>query len=153
MSNESQPSQRNWKIYLLILLVMAIMGIIFLFAPLLPAIMIVLQNMGRSDCQWSASATTWIDVNRNGQYENDETPLANVQFFVDDVTAGSTHMSAGISNTDGKASLSIFIDGCAEDEMRLYPEIPADYCLTTPENGTSDAEQPYQFGFATCTGN
>lgn len=103
-----------------------------------------------SDCQWTGTATAWVDANSNAVRDADETPLKDVHFFVDDVHNQYPQVGSGTSDGEGNAALYVFIAGCPETNMEVYPQVPEDYCLTTTERLAENAERQYAFGFRGC---
>jgi hypothetical protein len=149
MSTERRRKFSTWKTCLIALAGLLVTASVIAIA-LIPRINSIFENVRMADCAWGSSTQVWMDDNRNGEWDADEQPFANVKFYVDDVKNGHPRMSAGTSDTDGNARLYIFIAGCPEVAMEFYPEPPAGYCFTTSERVQSEDEPPHQFGLALC---
>jgi ligand-binding sensor domain-containing protein len=103
-----------------------------------------------ADCIWTGDAVAWIDENHNGIIEEDEPPLSNVQFYVDDTYNKFTDIGGeSITSWKGESKLFVSLPGCPKTKMEVYPQVPQGYGLTTPPRLKGDKnEKRYEFGFA-----
>lgn len=91
--------------------------------------------LGIADCGWDATASAWIDDNKNSVWESDEKPLAEVQFIADDIQHDYDTSNEAISDINGKAWVSVFpvdCDGFDEIEIVIKAIPPVGYEPTTP---------------------
>jgi hypothetical protein len=117
----------------------------------------VFKAGGIIDCEWHASARTWIDLNRDGFVNNDELPLGNVKIYVDDVKNQRLNIGwPAISNKDGDVQLNVSMPGCPDVDFEVYvAETPEGYRLTTEPRlelnrglwESLDSNLVYYFGF------
>src|SRR3989304_638466 len=57
------------------------------------------------DCRWSGTAKAWIDENKNGVWEANESPLPGARFLIDDTKNGDTDVGPeALSNEEGEAA-------------------------------------------------
>lgn len=108
----------------------------------------IFANVSTADCAWNASVQVWDDANRDGMRDASERPLNNVVVYGDDVLNGSSSEANSTSDSDGNASLGVFIAGCPETKFEVFVQAPLGYCSTTPERLS---ESPYTFGLAQCS--
>ncbi len=80
------------------------------------------------DCIKDLRAWAWVDENENGVWDQDEVPLADVDFNF-----------AGRTNSKGLAQGYVMYGGCnptcdcgPPPTIEVYPVIPEGYRLTTP---------------------
>jgi hypothetical protein len=142
--------------FLLGSLLIAAFTVAFLFFS---AIHHLLKAGGFSDCTWQASARAWIDSNRDGQVDDGEPPLSDVEVHVDrvgDPLADEGGVSwPAVTDQDGDVQFSVTIPGCSTALFEIYANIPDGYRLTTrpriavrPELWSSfNAQRVYYFGF------
>jgi hypothetical protein len=108
--------------------------------------------MVAADCVWIAEARAFVDANGNELWDIDEPPLAGVTFRVEDVLNHFENVddSVAVSDSSGRAKLSVWLPGCPKVELEVYAVTPSGYVLTTaerlPAKETFD-EEPFVFGF------
>lgn len=104
------------------------------------------------DCTWQGTAQAWIDQDENGIRSSYEPPLPGISFFVDDVLNNLPRVADyATSNLQGNARLSVWLPGCPDVKFEVYPEVPMQYHLTTPQRLTvpiTETAKALQFGFA-----
>ena len=115
---------------------------------------------GSADCVWYDEADAWVDENQNGVWDNEEEPLAGVQFFVDDIR--NDYQDVGdeaISAEDGKAHLSVWLPGCPNVKFEIYANPPEGFQATTSDRlaVSKDAfrnsqQDLFSFGFVASSG-
>ena len=89
---------------------------------------------GSGDCLWYDEAGAWIDENQNGVWDNNESPLAGVQFYVDDIRNNYQDVGAqAISDENGRARLSVWLPGCPDVKFEISAKPPEGFQLTTPD--------------------
>lgn len=118
------------------------------------------QTACSGDCIWYDEAKAWVDENKNGVWDDDEKPLAGVQFFIDDTLNG--HVDVGeeaISGEEGNAELSVWLPGCPSVEFEVYVKSPdgfevftADRVLVTKKEIRNPGENTFLFGFVPSNG-
>lgn len=156
MSNDNQTKRRWSGRSIIILISIVVVGIIVLGATVLgPAInRIYTEGAGSNGwCPYFVTAVAWIDADGDAERDAEENPLANVQFFVDELNVGRSKLMKGVSDTNGNVKLTELIPGCGEINMEVYPEVPDNYCLTTPDRikvDGVDGLKTYAFGFKAC---
>lgn len=148
----SADRNRNFFTRKTVLGLLVVLGVVALLAiaVIVPAINTIFDNVVTSDCIWTHNAKVWIDENKDGVKGSDEQPLANVQFYVDDVLNGGKQMSVGVSDANGDAPLYLFIPGCPKVEMEIYPQAPTGYCFTTLDRVKDEKDVVDEFGLAAC---
>ncbi|HKG53770.1 MAG TPA: hypothetical protein VKB04_05885 [Anaerolineales bacterium] len=116
----------------------------------------ILRVGGVADCAWHGSAKTWIDSNRDGLVNDDESLLGNVTIHIDDVE--NQLMDIGwpaITDPYGDAQLHVSIPSCSNSAFELYADIPEGFRVTTRPRieidrdfwGNLGTENIYYFGF------
>ncbi len=109
-----------------------------------------------SDCAWHGFAKAWIDSNRDGLVNNDESPLAHVAIHVDDVENDLIDVSwPAITDRYGEVRLNVSIPSCSKSIFEIYADIPEGFRVTTRPRievardfwGNLDTETIYYFGF------
>ena len=105
------------------------------------------------DCAWRGEAQAWVDENSDGTWDPNELPLAGVEFIVDDINLGGRRtfgegVGSSVSDADGSVELRVFVAGCPETKMVVYPREPDGYCLTTAFLLDGQKSGPYSFGFS-----
>jgi streptogramin lyase len=104
------------------------------------------------DCAWDATGEAWLDADGDGVRDADESPLANVVFHVADTHNDLDDVGHyAVSNSQGQASLYVWMPGCPKVKLEVYVQAPTIYQPTTDEHvkvdlGEQDAR--IQFGFA-----
>ena len=96
----------------------------------LVVLLLLLTGCVSPDCEWNGVVKTWIDANGNGQWDEDEAPLAGVNCFAE----GSYSVGVGeaVSNQHGEARLSTMLAGCPEEGiLTVWVEPPPGYRLVT----------------------
>lgn len=108
------------------------------------------------NCDWSETASTWIDENDNGFWDSDEKPLAGVRFIIDDVNSDDFVPLEVVSDKNGIAELFLFPIDCNVNRTKilLYAITPESYKPTTswriivPEDVVARIQSGnFQFGF------
>lgn len=103
------------------------------------------------DCIWGGTAKAWLDVNANGVWDNNEQPLGNVLFFVDDTHNKLKQVgSYSVSNSLGEAELSVWLPGCPKVAFEVYAQAPDNYQPTSQIRISDEPEKKkreFQFGF------
>jgi len=79
-------------------------------------------------CYFSGEAMIWDDHDVNGNPDQDEQPLANVEVKC---IAGGKTLCKGVSDENGKIDMYFFND-CKPIEMKVLAEVPEGYQATTP---------------------
>lgn len=110
-----------------------------------------------ADCGWSATVRAWVDLNGNGIRDENDTPLPDVSFHVDDTLNGYSDVSRGDGPTNwkGESQLSVFLPGCPKVQFEIYPDVPSGYRALSDVRPTSDGDaidQVFEFGFSLLTG-
>jgi len=100
------------------------------------------------DCEWNATVKTWVDNNRDGEWDANEPPLANVRAYVE----GSYSVGVGEATTgqSGEAHLTTMLAGCPNEAvLSVFVEPPVGYRLTTQERlpAKTGSEKLFLFGF------
>jgi hypothetical protein len=105
-----------------------------------------------ADCVWQGNAQAWIDQNENGIWDSNEPSLPGISFSVDDVLNNLPQVAYyATSNLQGEARLSVRLPGCPDVKFEVYPDVPAQYHLTTSRRLSvldSPVKRVLQFGFA-----
>ena len=116
----------------------------------------ILKVGGVADCGWHGSAKAWIDSNRDGLVNNDESPLGNVAIHIDDIQNKLVDVGRpDITDHYGDAQLNVSIPGCSNSVFEIYADIPGGFRLTTRPRievdrdfwGSLGTENIYYFGF------
>jgi hypothetical protein len=116
----------------------------------------ILRAGGVADCAWHGSAKAWIDSNRDGLVNNDESPLGNVAFHVNDVENRLVDVGwPAITDKQGQTQLHVSIPNCSNSVFEIYADIPAGFRVTTRPRleidrdfwGSLSTEKIYYFGF------
>jgi hypothetical protein len=116
----------------------------------------ILRAGGAADCTWHGSVKTWIDSNRDGLVNHDESLLGNVAIHVDDVKNRLVDVGwPAITDQYGEAELSVSIPSCSNRAFEIYADIPEGFRVTTRPRievdrdfwGSLGAENIYYFGF------
>lgn len=97
------------------------------------------------DCVWDGKGQAWIDTNENGQWDNRESPMPGVHFFV--TATDGTRDSEAVSNWKGEASLHVWLPGCPRLDFEVHVENPEGYRLTTSPRLAENDAGIYPFGF------
>jgi hypothetical protein len=108
-----------------------------------------------ADCQFAGTAKAWIDENENGMWDRSEPPLSGVSFLVDDVENNMRNVGdLASSDTNGEASLYVWLPGCPKVRLEIYATVPSGYRLTTQPRITAreDDQGPFLFGFVPVSG-
>ena len=116
----------------------------------------ILRVGGVADCAWHGSAKAWIDSNRDGLVNDDESLLGNVTIHIDDVE--NQLMDIGwpaITDPYGDAQLHVSIPSCSNSAFEIYADIPEGFRVTTRPRieihrdfwGNLGTENIYYFGF------
>jgi hypothetical protein len=109
-----------------------------------------------ADCAWHGSAKAWIDSNRDGLVNNDESPLGNVAIHIDDVQNNLVDVAwPAITDKYGDAQLNVSIPSCSKSIFEIYADPPQGFRVTTRLHieidrdfwGSLGAENIYYFGF------
>lgn len=129
-----------------------LLGILYV-RSLTPQVMVQahLEAPSIEDCVYDTTVYTWMDENRNGVWEESETPLSGVKVTIDDENEADSLMvgDSGITDGQGRVQLSAFASGCPEMTSYVVVELPLGYEATTPLTQTIDLEGTIvpQFGF------
>jgi hypothetical protein len=116
----------------------------------------ILRVGGAADCAWHGSAKTWIDSNRDGLVNNDESLLRNIAIHIDDVENNLIDVSwPAVTDRSGEAQLNVSIPSCSNSVFEIYADIPEGFRLTTRPRievardfwGNLGTEKIYYFGF------
>ncbi len=109
-----------------------------------------------SDCLWRATGEAWNDENQDGVWNSNETPLANVKFWVDDTLNKYQKVNEFLSdtvssNSRGQVEISVWLPGCPKVAFEVYTDAPQNCELTTEERipvvNLSIKDSIYSFGF------
>jgi hypothetical protein len=151
MNEHHSLGQQRSRGRVLLLALVGLMGVVLAAYLLLrPAIANVFASVKINDCTWRVTAQAWVDANRDGIRAADEQPLPGVKFFVDDVKNNFVRATTATADAKGAVDLYVFIAGCPDHKMVVYPEVPEHYCLTTQERQEDSDSNTYVFGFAAC---
>jgi hypothetical protein len=116
----------------------------------------ILKVGGVADCGWHGSAKAWIDSNRDGLVNNDESPLGNIAIHIDDVQNHLVDVGwPAITDHYGDAQLNVSIPGCSNSVFEIYADPPEGFRVTTRPRieidrdfwGSLGTENIYYFGF------
>jgi hypothetical protein len=92
----------------------------------------ILKAGGVADCAWHGSAKVWIDANRDGLVNNDESPLGNVVIHINDIENNLMEVGwPAITDKQGQAQLNVSIPNCANSVFEIYADIPQGFHVTT----------------------
>jgi hypothetical protein len=116
----------------------------------------ILRAGGVADCAWHGSAKAWIDSNRDGLVNNEESPLGNVAIHIDDVQ--NNLMDVGwpaITDRNGNVQLNVSIPSCSNSVFEISADLPGGFRMTTRPRievdrdfwGSLGTENIYYFGF------
>ncbi len=104
-----------------------------------------------SDCIWSGVGKSWVDINKNGQWDSGENALPGVDFVIDDSLNGYDNVGEkAISDATGQAALSVWLPGCPNVQLVVYVQVPEGYVLTTPTRldvNWDEHNEVFYFGF------
>ncbi|HET6596293.1 MAG TPA: carboxypeptidase-like regulatory domain-containing protein [Anaerolineales bacterium] len=132
---------------------MTVFTVAFLFFS---AVHYILKGGDIAHCAWYGSARAWIDSNADGRINSDESPLSDVQVYVEDLQNHFIDISwPAITDQDGDVQLSISLPGCSKTAFEIYAEVPEGYRATTKPRIAVDLnleeglniEHVYYFGF------
>jgi len=109
------------------------------------------------DCIWNATVSAWIDQNGNGKRDDNDIPLEDVEFQVNDTLNNFEDVSEpAISDGNGKAKLSVWLPGCPDTNFEVYAIPPVGYQVITDKTIEIKDEQVgtavLSFGFALIDG-
>jgi hypothetical protein len=116
----------------------------------------ILKAGGVADCAWHGSAKVWIDANRDGLVNNDESPLGNVVIHINDIENNLMEIGwPAITDKQGQAQLNVSIPNCANSVFEIYADIPQGFHVTTRSRievdrdfwGSLGTDNIYYFGF------
>jgi streptogramin lyase len=159
MKNNTRTPLKNRLLWILLLVLgiatTGLIGIIFYghwplkqeSAP----VVVDASEISLVDCIWTGRGLAWIDENKNGAKDENEQPLSNVNIYIDDVLNGFTKVG-GSPGTDwkGETEIGVFLAGCPNTTLEVYPEVPAGFKLTTKPRLRTDStiqDQVFEFGF------
>jgi hypothetical protein len=109
-----------------------------------------------ADCAWHGSAKAWVDSNRDGLVNHDETPLGKVAIHIDDVQNNLVDVGwPAITDQYGDAQLHVSIPSCSNSVFEIYADLPEGFRVTTRPRievardfwGSLGTENIYYFGF------
>lgn len=103
-----------------------------------------------SDCSWGTKAQAFVDENLNGRWDEGESPLSGVKFFVVDAQGNSGYGGGWESDRSGNAFIG-FLTSCNESaDYILSAATPEGFMLTTPQRveAGSESAKTFTFGFA-----
>ncbi|SRR6266540_1244173 len=116
----------------------------------------ILRVGGVADCAWHGSAKAWIDSNRDGLVNNDESLLRNIAIHIDDAQNNLVNVGwPAITDRYGDVQLNVSIPSCSNSIFEIYADVPEGFRLTTRPRievtrdfwGNLDTENIYYFGF------
>jgi hypothetical protein len=116
----------------------------------------ILRAGGVADCAWHGSAKAWIDSNRDGLVNNDESPLGNIAIHINDVENRFVDVAwPAITDKQGQVQLNVSIPNCSNSVFEIYADIPQGFHVTTRPRieidrdfwGSLGTENIYYFGF------
>ena len=116
----------------------------------------ILRVGGVADCAWHGSAKTWIDSNRDGLVNHDESLLGNIAIHIDDVENKLVDIGwPAITDQYGDAQLNVSIPSCSNSVFEIYADIPEGFRVTIRPRieidrdfwGNLGNENIYYFGF------
>jgi hypothetical protein len=116
----------------------------------------ILRAGGVADCAWHGSAKAWIDSNRDGLVNNDESPLGNIAIHINDVENRFVDIAwPAITDKQGQVQLNVSIPNCSNSVFEIYADIPQGFHVTTRPRieidrnfwGSLGTENIYYFGF------
>ncbi|MRR31043.1 hypothetical protein EG834_12140, partial [bacterium] len=98
------------------------------------------------DCIWEGKGFSWMDKNRDGKYQEDEQPVPEIPFLIDDPFNNLVDVGeSSVSNSKGKTDLLVWLPGCPEVGFEIYIQVPEGYELTTEPRISVDFDSPDQF--------
>lgn len=109
-------------------------------------LVILIATSCSPDCIWEGKGQAWIDTDENGQWDDGESPIPGVHFFV--IATDGTCDSEAVSDWKGEASLYVWLPGCPRLDFEVHVENPEGYRLTTPARLAENRDGIYPFGFA-----
>lgn len=117
--------------------------------PLALALLLVLGNGCSGDCGWGANAQTFVDDNRNGTWDQGESPLSKVRLDVTDRQGNGDYGGWWESDDTGNAYIAFFVTCKRRIEFVLSATPPEGFTPTTPEriDAGSETGQTFTFGF------
>ena len=116
----------------------------------------ILRDGGVADCAWHGSVKTWIDSNRDGLVNHDESLLGNVVIHIDDVKNRLVDVGwPATTDQYGETQLNVSIPSCSNSAFEIYADIPEGFRMTTRPRievdrdfwGSLGTENIYYFGF------
>ena len=116
----------------------------------------ILRAGGVADCTWHGSAKAWIDSNRDGLVNNDESPLGNIAIHINDVENRLVDVAwPALTDKQGQVQLNVSIPNCSSSVFEIYVDIPQGFHVTTRPRleidrdfwGSPGTENIYYFGF------
>ena len=116
----------------------------------------ILRAGGVADCTWHGSAKAWIDSNRDGLVNNDESPLGNIAIHINDVENRLVDVAwPALTDKQGQVQLNVSIPNCSNSVFEIYADIPQGFHVTTRPRieidrdfwGNLGTENVYYFGF------
>ena len=112
---------------------------------------------GLAECPSDFSVITWLDENSNGIRDEGEHPLSDVNILVDFIANPDSPKEWATERTDqnGEALFWFMMNVTSMNlygtTLRIYPEVPQGYMITTPNSYTSEVCRnrgtTYYFGF------
>ena len=85
-----------------------------------------------SDCEWDGTAVAWLDTNNNSFWDNNESPLTNIEFYVDGWTEwyiDDAYVSKDVPA--GGVGISVWLAGCPDVSFQVCAKVPEGYRPTT----------------------
>jgi len=156
-NHELEGGSRTGRGRKILLLVGGIALVITIIAVACVAIgYLYITVMSRSlsrDCYWQADALAFEDLNADGIYQEEESPMEEIQLslFVYYRNGGQKGPeSQFVTEKDGKVNVGTFLPGCPDVTFTLISQIPEGYELTTPgafETDDYHLQEPIYFGF------
>ena len=116
----------------------------------------ILKVGGVADCAWHGSAKVWIDSNRDGLVNYDESPLGNIAIHIDDIENNLVDVGwPALTDKYGDAQLNVSIPNCSKSVFEIYADLPEGFRATTSPRigidrdfwGSLGKENIYYFGF------
>ena len=97
-----------------------------------------------SDCGGTFIASTWLDRDENGQWDNGEPPLAGVVVIL--TAYGMSRSTPRTTGADGTIRVVATMASCPLSDVQVTAETPNGYRRTTPAT-LNGAFAPLQWGF------
>ena len=100
---------------------------------------------GFVECSFESWATSWLDSNGNGRWDEGEPPLGGIQVAI---TGPAFPTRTRITDSTGKLEFSLFAAGCNRPRFAFVAMVPDGFALTTARRRVAVSGETVSFGFA-----